>query len=199
MSDGPEWWRYTARWPAGRICRSLEAGWAVLVVAVVVAAVCGGGVGDRPAALRARGARDTCWTVTGFDHRLFVRVGRGLGPFPRQVRWPAHRFYFLPQWMVLAGGWPDERWWRGAVRDTAPVVFEADKGDGERALSIGEERRRATQLQILNRLACVLGGEEDATRMLDQVLRGATQLLGARAESLYLMAAQLEARASSGE
>ena len=60
-------------------------------------------------------------------------------------------------------------------------------GRGERALAINEERRRATQLQILNRLARVLNSEQDADRMLDQVLRGATQLLGARSGSLYLV------------
>ena len=74
-------------------------------------------------------------------------------------------------------------------RETATSVSErlAVREEGERALAINEERRRATQLQILNRLALVLNSEQDADRMLDQVLRGATQLLGARSGSLYLV------------
>lgn len=82
---------------------------------------------------------------------------------------------------------PVALWAVGGGRRRVPLVARrGEPGQGEQALAISEERRRATQLQILNRLALVLNSEEDTGRVLDQVLRGATQLLGAHAGSLYL-------------
>ncbi len=52
--------------------------------------------------------------------------------------------------------------------------------------TIGHERRRASQLQVLNQLAVIINSETDPGRMLDEVLRGAAHLTGARGGSLYL-------------
>jgi serine phosphatase RsbU (regulator of sigma subunit) len=52
--------------------------------------------------------------------------------------------------------------------------------------AIGQERRRASQLQVLNQLAVIINSETDPGRMLDEVLRGAAHLTGARGGSLYL-------------
>ncbi len=176
----------------------LGARWAVLVVAVVVAVVCGAGAWVTAQRRYGREAPEVAWwTVAGLITASSCALGVGLALFLDRSGGPL-TLLLLPAtvWMVTVADGRMSPSGEGAVQDTAPVVFEADKDDGEWALSIGEERRRATQLQILNRLALVLNSEEDATRMLDQVLRGATQLLGARSGSLYLMAdgrLQLEA------
>ena len=61
-----------------------------------------------------------------------------------------------------------------------------EASDRRQALAFGEHRV-ATQLKVLNELAVILNSERDAGRMLDQVLRGAAQLTGARSGSLYLL------------
>jgi serine phosphatase RsbU (regulator of sigma subunit) len=101
---------------------------------------------------------------------------------------------------VHAGLRPDE----GAVppqgSPAAPPSFVAAPEAGARGVAVPQaaaqealeaaivgERRKATQLQVLHQLAVVLNSERDAGRMLDQVLRGAAQLTGARSGSLYLV------------
>jgi serine phosphatase RsbU (regulator of sigma subunit) len=75
-----------------------------------------------------------------------------------------------------------------APADTTAAAFAPAPAEIQAALqaSIANERRRVSQLQVLNQLAVVLNSERDAGRMLDQVLRGAAQLTGARSGSLYL-------------
>jgi len=52
---------------------------------------------------------------------------------------------------------------------------------------VESERRRATQLDVLNQLAITLNGEADPGRMMDEVLAGALQLTGAMGGSFYLV------------
>jgi serine phosphatase RsbU (regulator of sigma subunit) len=52
---------------------------------------------------------------------------------------------------------------------------------------VESERRRATQLHVLNELAITLNGEADPGRMMDEVLAGALQLTGALGGSFYLV------------
>lgn len=54
-------------------------------------------------------------------------------------------------------------------------------------VAVGSERRRATQLHVLNQLAITLNGEADPGRMMDEVLAGALQLTGAFGGSFYLV------------
>lgn len=52
---------------------------------------------------------------------------------------------------------------------------------------VESERRRATQLHVLNQLAITLNSEADPGRMMDEVLAGALQLTGALGGSFYLV------------
>jgi serine phosphatase RsbU (regulator of sigma subunit) len=53
--------------------------------------------------------------------------------------------------------------------------------------AIACERHRAVQLQVLNQLVMGVNRETDKGRLLDDVLRGAEQLIGATGASVYLM------------
>ena len=54
-------------------------------------------------------------------------------------------------------------------------------------VAVESERRRATQLHVLNQLAITLNSEADPGLMMDEVLAGALQLTGALGGSFYLV------------
>lgn len=54
-------------------------------------------------------------------------------------------------------------------------------------VAVESERRRATQLQVLNQLAITLNSEADPGLMIDEVLAGALKLTGALGGSFYLV------------
>ncbi|MCZ7661627.1 MAG: SpoIIE family protein phosphatase [Thermoleophilia bacterium] len=57
---------------------------------------------------------------------------------------------------------------------------------GDLRAAVAAERRRSTQLQVLNQLAVTLNSEADQGLMLDEVLAGALRISGAAGGSLYL-------------